>query len=70
MGIYVLEPEATDFIPDGYMDIPDLIAELHKANKKVTGYLHEGYWLDIGRLEDYQAACQALNDNKVDFGVP
>jgi NDP-sugar pyrophosphorylase family protein len=27
-----------------------------KDGHRVHGYQHEGYWLDIGRHEDYEAA--------------
>ncbi len=60
MGIYVLEPEALDHVPAGVrFDIPDLVLALLAAHKPVGSYLFDGYWLDIGRHDDYQ---QALDD--------
>ena len=57
-GIYVLEPEALKFIPSRRkFDFPDLVKALMAAKKPVHGYVHEGYWLDIGRPDDYQKAC-------------
>jgi len=67
MGVYVLEPEILNFIPDGNFDIPDLIKSLSKE-KKVSCYLHNGYWFDIGRLEDYHAACRFINGNNIKNG--
>ena len=57
MGVYVLEPEALRHIPpSGRFDLPDLIRALLAAGQRVEGYRHGGYWLDIGRPEDYQRA--------------
>jgi NDP-mannose synthase len=58
-GIYVLEPQALDAMPkSGFFNLPDLILNLHNLNHRVFGYIHEGYWLDIGRAEDYESACK------------
>ena len=57
MGVYVLEPEILAHIPEGVsFDLPDLIGRLLTEGREVTGYRHEGYWLDIGRPDDYQQA--------------
>ena len=58
-GIYIFEPEALDVLPsEGFFNLPDLIVKLAENNKKVTGYIHHGYWLDIGRASDYAKACE------------
>jgi NDP-sugar pyrophosphorylase family protein len=60
MGVYVLEPEALEHIPAGEpFDIPDLVLALLEAGKPIGSYLYDGYWLDIGRHDDYE---QALED--------
>jgi NDP-sugar pyrophosphorylase family protein len=60
MGVYVFEPEALEHIPAGErFDIPDLVLALLKADKPIGSYLYDGYWLDIGRHDDYE---QALED--------
>lgn len=57
MGIYVFETEILDFIAsDTYLDFPDLVLTLIRAGKKVVSYPFDGYWLDIGRHEDYVRA--------------
>lgn len=62
MGIYVLEPKAIEHIPkDTKYDLPQLVIDLVNSNEKVKGYMFDGYWLDIGRVEDYQKAI----NNKV-----
>jgi NDP-sugar pyrophosphorylase family protein len=56
MGVYVVEPEALDAIPEGRFDLPDLVASLIASGRTVQSYRHDGYWLDIGRPDDYQKA--------------
>jgi NDP-mannose synthase len=58
MGIYLLEKEIIDYIPlNQFYNIPDVFLDLIKKSQKVTTFLHKGYWLDIGRPEDYEKAC-------------
>jgi NDP-sugar pyrophosphorylase family protein len=57
MGVYVLEPKAVEMIKPGYyMDLPDLVLALVEAGEQVGSYVFDGYWLDIGRHEDYERA--------------
>jgi NDP-mannose synthase len=57
MGVYVMEPAALDYIERGqYLDLPDLVLGLLRAGESVGSYLYDGYWLDIGRHEDYEQA--------------
>jgi NDP-sugar pyrophosphorylase family protein len=60
MGVYILEPSALEHIPVGRrFDIPDLVLSLLEQGEPVGSYLFDGYWLDIGRHDDYE---QALAD--------
>jgi NDP-mannose synthase len=60
MGVYLLEPQVMRHIPrDTKFDLPDLVLALLAAGEPVAAYLHDGYWLDIGRPDDYQ---RALNE--------
>lgn len=59
MGVYVFEPSVLRHVPRGKkMDLPDLIGALLAAGERVAGYRHRGYWLDIGRTDDYELAQQ------------
>ncbi len=63
MGIYVFEPRVLDFIPySQYLDFPDLVLKLIQAGEKVVGHPFNGYWQDLGRLEDYEQAVQEFED--------
>jgi NDP-sugar pyrophosphorylase family protein len=57
MGIYVMEPEVLELIPEGRaFDFPDLVHALLDAGRSVGAYRYSGYWRDLGRYEDYLAA--------------
>jgi NDP-sugar pyrophosphorylase family protein len=57
MGVYVLEPEVRAHVPgDRAFDLPDLVQALLRAGEPVGVYPYEGYWLDIGRRDDYERA--------------
>ena len=59
MGVYVLSPAALNYIPDTTrFDVPDLVHRLIAAGQRVGSYRYSGYWLDIGRHEDYQQAIK------------
>ncbi|NIM04875.1 MAG: NTP transferase domain-containing protein [Armatimonadetes bacterium] len=57
-GIYVLEPQVLDKIdPEGQVDFSgDLFPALLKEGWPLYGYVAEGYWCDIGSLEQYRQA--------------
>lgn len=56
-GIYCISPEVASGLKGGVaLDMPDLINRRLKLEKKVTMFPIHEYWLDIGRLEDFQRA--------------
>jgi len=68
MGIYVFEPRVLEFIPTcQYLDFPDLILKLIAAGEKVIGYPFKGYWMDLGRPDDYERANQDFTNMKLQF---
>lgn len=63
-GIYVLKPQIFPIIPPKtYYGIDSLILDMLKAKKKVARYKMHDYWLDIGRMSDFEAARKAYKDN-------
>lgn len=70
-GCYILEPEFIERIPQGVKTsieretYPQLLAE--KA--PIYGIAPEGYWLDMGRPEQFFIATQAILSGKVRTGV-
>src|SRR6266511_455494 len=70
-GIYVLEPEVFDHIPDGPSDFAgDIFPKLLELGAPLYGFVVDGYWEDVGNLEAYQKAHQDILDGrvKVDIG--
>ena len=56
-GIYLLEPDCIDLIPDNkFYDMPTLFEELIAAKEKIISFPLQEYWLDIGRIADYERA--------------
>lgn len=57
MGVYMAEPEVLSHIPaDEHFDIPQVVHALIAAGVPVGSFLFDGFWLDIGRHEDYERA--------------
>lgn len=56
-GIYMLSPSSLEFIPKNeYYDMPTLFEKLIKNNKKTISFPIREYWLDIGRIEEFEKA--------------
>lgn len=56
-GIYVLSPEVLDYIPKNqFYDMPELFQKLLGEEKKTTVFPIREYWLDIGRMDDFERA--------------
>ena len=61
-GIYLIKRELINEIPvNEYYNATDLISKLLELNKKVVSYPILGYWLDIGRHEDFEKAQIDIN---------
>ena len=56
-GIYILEPELISSV-DGlsYIDMPNLLERQIKQGEKINAFPIHEYWLDIGRIEEYEQA--------------
>lgn len=66
-GIYVLEPEALDYFQMGqkFDFSKDLFPLLLKNKEPLFGCLLEGYWCDIGNLEQYLQSHKDILAGKV-----
>ena len=63
-GIYVMKPGIFEHIPyDEYYGMDHLILKLLAENQTVTKYDLKDYWLDIGRVDDYETAQQDFQKN-------
>ena len=60
-GIYLVKKEFLNLIPKGISyNATDLIEKFISKGLKVVSYSFTGYWLDIGRHEDYQKAQKEI----------
>lgn len=61
-GIHIISSRLlVSMPPDGYFDIMDFYIELARRGESMRGYhVQEGYWRDIGRIQDYKALHQDL----------
>ncbi len=71
-GIYILEPEVLDLIPPTikYDFSQDLFPDMLEKKLKLYGYIAQGYWRDIGNIEDYYVGHQDILDGKVNVQIP
>lgn len=71
-GIYILEPEVLDLIPERtkWDFSRDLFPELLRRQAPLYGYVASGYWSDIGDLEVYRQAQQDCLLGKVRVNLP
>jgi dTDP-glucose pyrophosphorylase len=55
-GFYMMKRELLEQLNTEYTDAPDFIEGLMQRGLKITSFPHPGFWLDIGRVEDYERA--------------
>lgn len=64
-GIYLMKKEVLDFIPQNQsFNATDLMELLIKNKRKVVAYPMVGYWLDIGKHEDFKKAQEDVQNIK------
>lgn len=68
-GIYFMEPGIFDLIPeDEYFGMDSLIKLMLKDGFTVTKYEMMEYWLDIGRVDDYEKAQELYKNHQLGNG--
>jgi NDP-sugar pyrophosphorylase family protein len=69
MGVNVFNRKmvAPFLAPGKYLDIPDLMRNMKQAGLPVLCYQEECFWLDIGRVEDYQIANEIFESRRSEF---
>ncbi len=66
MGVYCMEPRVLDYIPAGVpFGFDDLIHTLLARGLPAHTFAHDGLWLDIGRIEDFQIAQELAWDDQL-----
>jgi dTDP-glucose pyrophosphorylase len=58
-GIYIFESSCLDLIPENeFYDMPTLFEKLIEDKEKTVPFPIREYWLDIGRIDEYEKANQ------------
>jgi mannose-1-phosphate guanylyltransferase/phosphomannomutase len=71
-GIYILEPEIFNFFETGkeFDFSKNLFPALLEKGEPIYGYVADGYWSDIGNLDQYRQAHYDVLTGKVKVSIP
>jgi len=62
-GIYMLNPKVLKYIPKNeFYNMTTLFEKLIDKDKNIISFPLDGYWLDIGRFEEYKKANEEYNE--------
>ena len=65
MGVYCFDARVLRLLEHAvYRDFPDLVKSLIAAGEPVLSYGFDGYWLDIGRPDDYATAIEEFETHR------
>jgi len=65
-GIYIMKKSILNMIPnDTFFDITELMDKLLEMNLKLITYPINGYWLDIGKPDDFKKAQEDIKHIKL-----
>jgi len=65
-GIYLVKSELLNLIPiNSFFDITDLMNIVIEKKLRLVTYPINGYWLDIGKHEDYNKAKEDIKHLKL-----
>lgn len=68
MGIYCFDSRVLGILRHNeFRDFPDLVRSLIAAGEKVASFPFGGYWLDIGRPDDYATAIEEFESRRSEF---
>ncbi len=61
MGVYAMKRKILEYVPAGKpFGFDELMLSLLEKNVRISVYPYSGYWLDIGRPDDYEKANRDL----------
>jgi len=70
-GIYVLEPDVFEFVPEGKeVDFSkNLFPQILSRNLPLFGFISDGYWRDIGNIREYKRAHMDILRGRIDIEI-
>lgn len=60
-AVYVMNKEIFEFVEEGKDLSKDVFPELLKKNKKIAAFIDNEFWVDIGRVKDYERMNELLS---------
>ena len=71
-GIYIIEPEILDYIPQGenFDFAKDLFPLLMREGIDLLGYNAKGYWRDVGNPDSYREVHDDILNQRLSFKIP
>ncbi len=67
MGIYMVNKNILKYIPNSFYGFDSLMLDMLKREKIVNIKKFHGYWLDIGRPDDYEKAIEDFESMRSKF---
>ena len=67
MGIYMVNKNIIKYIPDSFYGFDSLMLDMLKKKEIVNIKKFYGYWLDIGRPDDYEKAIEDFESMRSNF---
>lgn len=68
MGVYMANKEILDYIPKNeFYGFDHLMLDLIKHAKPAKVKVFSGYWMDIGRPDDYEKATKDMEENRIPY---
>ncbi|MEA1919369.1 MAG: sugar phosphate nucleotidyltransferase [Campylobacterota bacterium] len=71
-GIYIIEPEILDYIPEAknFDFAKDLFPLLMQKEIPLMGHSLEGYWRDVGNPQSYREVFEDILGERLNFTIP
>ncbi|MEK7775444.1 MAG: sugar phosphate nucleotidyltransferase [Candidatus Zixiibacteriota bacterium] len=67
-GIYCMSRRLLEVIPKGRrFGFDELVQSLQQRGERIHTYHFDGYWLDVGRPDDYERANREISDIRFDI---
>ncbi|HQT44639.1 MAG TPA: nucleotidyltransferase family protein [Candidatus Micrarchaeota archaeon] len=60
-GVYVFEPEIFDYIKPKTDFAKDVFPAVMKSGRKITAHVFDEFWMDIGRMADYEKISEFIS---------
>lgn len=64
-GMYIINPRVLKYIPENrFYNMDEFVRRVIENGGKVVEFLHEGQWIDIGKIDDFEKAQELCSIDK------